>query len=95
VPEIAGHADAGRWGPVDADPAGESAMQACAEAFVAESAGTVMAEVGLIPVLSLENRDAASLMRLQSIADPSQGLAGLGSPCPVVCPDAVGTRPRR
>lgn len=38
------------------------------------------AEAGLIPVLSMKSRAAAAVMRLQSIGDPSQGLAGPWSP---------------
>ena len=62
------------------DAAGDSAMQPCAEVYLPESAGTQLIAAGLIPILSMKNRDAASVMRLQSIADPSQGLAGPWSP---------------
>lgn len=62
------------------DAGGDSAMQPCAEAYLPESTGTALVEAGLIPILSMKNRDAAAVMRLQSIADPSQGLAGPWSP---------------
>ena len=57
---------------------GESEMQACAESYLGEEAGQALLAAGLMPVLSHKNRNAVTVMRFQSIAEPAQGLAGLG-----------------
>lgn len=55
---------------------GESQMMACAEEFLTERAASAMLERGLMPMMSYRNRDAARLMRFQSIAEPLKALAG-------------------
>jgi len=55
---------------------GEVHMQACAETFLSERAGTILLERGLMPLLSFKNRNAARLLRSQSIAHPAQALSG-------------------
>jgi len=59
----------------DAD--GEPAQQPGAEIWLSESAAEALLDCGLMPLLSYRNRDAARLLRWQSISSPSQGLAGL------------------
>jgi type VI secretion system protein ImpC len=56
---------------------GESDMQACAEQYLGEEAGLALLAAGLMPVLSHRNRNAVTVMRMQSIAEPPQALAGL------------------
>lgn len=55
---------------------GEVHMQACAETFLSERAGTALLERGLMPLLSFKNRNAARLLRSQSISHPAQALSG-------------------
>ena len=59
---------------------GESEMQACAESYLGEEAGQALLGAGLMPVLSHKNRNAVTVMRFQSIAEPAAALAGLGTP---------------
>ena len=54
---------------------GETEMQACAESYLGEQAGQALLAAGLMPVLSHKNRNAVTVMRFQSIADPAQPLA--------------------
>lgn len=56
---------------------GETELQPCAEQWLSEQAGQALLAAGLMPLLSHRNRNAVTLMRLQSIADPPQALAGL------------------
>ena len=56
---------------------GEREMQACAEQYLGEQAALALLAAGLMPVLSHKNRNAVSMMRMQSIAEPAQALAGL------------------
>jgi type VI secretion system protein ImpC len=58
---------------------GESEMQACAESYLGEEAGQALLAAGLMPVLSHKNRNAVTVMRFQSIAEPAAALAGLGA----------------
>ena len=58
---------------------GESEMQACAEDYLGEQAGQALLEAGLMPVLSHKHRNAVTVMRIQSIAEPPAALAGLAS----------------
>lgn len=58
---------------------GESEMQACAESYLGEEAGQALLTAGLMPVLSHKNRNAVTVMRFQSIAQPAAALAGLGT----------------
>ena len=57
---------------------GESEMQACAEDYLGEQAGQALLQAGLMPVLSHKHRNAVTVMRFQSVAEPAQPLAGLG-----------------
>ncbi len=50
------------------DDDGESAMKPCAEAWLTDEAGERMLRAGLIPVLSYRHRDAARVVRIQSIS---------------------------
>ncbi len=52
------------------------ALQACAETYLPERAAEKLLSLGLVPLLSHEQRPAVRLMRLQSIAHPPAGLAG-------------------
>jgi type VI secretion system protein ImpC len=56
---------------------GEMQLQPCAEQLLSEQAGQALLGAGLMPLLSHRNRNAVTLMRLVSIADPPQALAGL------------------
>jgi type VI secretion system protein ImpC len=58
------------------DIGGEKQLQACAEAYLGERAGEAMLARGLMPFISVGNRNAARLLRLQSLADPVKPLAG-------------------
>src|SRR5205085_2942764 len=58
------------------DEAGEKRLQPCAEAALGDRAGEAILEAGLMPLLSYKNRNAARLMRFQSIARPAQSLRG-------------------
>ena len=55
---------------------GEAHMQACAEAFLTERAATTLLEHGLMPLLSYKNRNAARLLRCQSVSSPARALSG-------------------
>lgn len=55
---------------------GERELQACAEYYLGEASATAMLAAGLIPLISHRQRNALSLMRFQSVAEPSQALAG-------------------
>jgi type VI secretion system protein ImpC len=48
----------------------------CAEVLLTEDAAEQVLEKGLIPLVSFKDRDLARVLRLQSIADPPQALAG-------------------
>jgi len=56
---------------------GERHQQPCAELLLAESAGQALLQRGLMPLMSWRDRNAARLMRWQSVADPVQAIAGL------------------
>ncbi|WP_310388954.1 type VI secretion system contractile sheath domain-containing protein [Roseateles sp.] len=60
---------------------GERELQACAERYLGEEAGLAMLAAGLMPVLSHRNRNAVTVIRMQSVAEPAQALAGLARPC--------------
>ncbi len=55
---------------------GSRHLQACAEVYLSERAGEAILTRGIMPLLSYQQRNAARLMRFQSIADPPAGLAG-------------------
>lgn len=58
---------------------GESCQQPCAEVAMGESAGEAVLLQGTMAVLSYRNRNAARLLRWQSIAEPLQALQGAWS----------------
>jgi type VI secretion system protein ImpC len=55
---------------------GEARQQPCAEVLLSESAGEAILRCGIMPFLSFRHRDAARLLRWQSIADPAEPLRG-------------------
>ncbi len=54
----------------------ESVTKPCAEALLTERAAEIILDQGLMPLLSLKDRDAIRLARFQSLADPAKPLAG-------------------
>jgi type VI secretion system protein ImpC len=56
---------------------GEREIKPCAEHLLSLRTGEEILRRGLMPLLSFRDRNAARLMRLQSIADPPARLAGL------------------
>lgn len=56
---------------------GERELQACAEHYLGEQGGNALLAAGLMPVLSHRHRNAVTVMRFQSVAEPPQPLAGL------------------
>lgn len=59
------------------DDGGEKALLPVAEHLLGERAGQALLEAGLMPLMSHKHRNAATLMRFQSIAHPARPLAGL------------------
>ncbi|WP_295387581.1 type VI secretion system contractile sheath large subunit [uncultured Thiodictyon sp.] len=55
---------------------GAAQQQPCAEIAMGEAAGAAVLRAGVMPLLSYRNRNAARLLRWQSIADPARVLAG-------------------
>jgi type VI secretion system protein ImpC len=55
---------------------GERKLLACAEVFLSERSGEAILQRGLCPLLSYKNRNAARLLRFQSLADPPTALRG-------------------
>lgn len=55
---------------------GESRQQPCAEIAMGEPAGEAVLRQGVMAILSYRNRNAARLLRWQSIAEPLQALQG-------------------
>jgi type VI secretion system protein ImpC len=58
------------------DDDGEKRLQPCAETNLNDRAGQAILDAGLMPLLSHKNRNSVRVMRLQSIAHPSQPLSG-------------------
>lgn len=58
------------------DQDGERRLQPCAEAALVDRAAEAILSAGLMPLLSHKGRNAARVMRFQSIADPAQALSG-------------------
>lgn len=56
---------------------GESKMAPCAEAWLSERTGEALLQHGLMPWLSFRNRNAAQLLRFQSVAEPLAPLRGV------------------
>jgi type VI secretion system protein ImpC len=55
---------------------GESRIKPCAEALLTEKAAAAILDNGIMPLLSLKDRDVVRLLRFQSLADPSAPLEG-------------------
>jgi len=55
---------------------GESRIQPCAEVLLTERTAEIILEKGLMPLLTLKDRDIIRLARFQSIADPLKPLDG-------------------
>lgn len=55
---------------------GQSQLQACAEQFLSDSSLQALLDAGLMPLASHRHRNAVTVVRMQSIADPAQALAG-------------------
>ena len=58
------------------DAKGETFQQPCAELLMNESIAQKLLELGLMPLMSYRGRNAARLLRWQSIAHPARALAG-------------------
>jgi len=56
---------------------GEKELQACAEHFLGETAGQLLLQAGLMPLMSHRHRNAVTVLRMQSVAEPAAALAGL------------------
>ncbi len=54
---------------------GERVLQPCAERLLGEQALNAMIAAGLMPLASHKDRNAATLVRFQSVADPARALA--------------------
>ncbi|MDF1554324.1 MAG: type VI secretion system contractile sheath large subunit, partial [Deferrisomatales bacterium] len=50
---------------------GEKELQACAERYLGERGGQALLKAGLMPVLSHRHRNAVTVMRFQSVAEPA------------------------
>ncbi len=61
------------------DRDGEMELQACAEDYLGEQAGQALLGAGLMPLMSHKHRNAVTVMRFQSIAEPARPLAGFGA----------------
>jgi type VI secretion system protein ImpC len=55
---------------------GESRLLPCAEVYMGERAAGALLDLGLMPFLSRADRNAARLLRFQSLASPPAALAG-------------------
>lgn len=55
---------------------GETEMKPCAEAWLTDRAAEQIASEGLIPLLSVRNRDSVQVFRFQSLAQPPALVAG-------------------
>lgn len=54
---------------------GETQVKPCAEAWLSDRAAEVILKQGIMPLLSIKGRDAARLVRLQSISSPPKSLS--------------------
>ncbi|MDD5367224.1 MAG: type VI secretion system contractile sheath large subunit [Gallionellaceae bacterium] len=59
------------------DEDGEPKQQACAEVWLSEAVAEAILDRGVMPILSYRNRNAARLLRWQSVAMPPKALAGI------------------
>src|SRR5262249_27358580 len=55
---------------------GSARCQPCAETLLSERAAARILEAGLMPLVSIKDRDAIRLLRVQSIASPPARLSG-------------------
>jgi type VI secretion system protein ImpC len=55
---------------------GESGQKPCAEILLNDMAAERILDAGLVPLLSVQGKDAARLVRFQSVASPAAPLAG-------------------
>jgi type VI secretion system protein ImpC len=55
---------------------GESIVKPCAEVLLTEESAEQILDAGLMPLVSLKDRDTVRLLRFQSVADPPTSLAG-------------------
>jgi type VI secretion system protein ImpC len=55
---------------------GESRIKPCAEVLLGDEAMTAILDKGLMPLLSVRDRDTVRLARFQSLAEPATSLAG-------------------
>jgi type VI secretion system protein ImpC len=55
---------------------GEAKLQPCAEVLFSGSTGEIILAHGIMPLMSYRNRNAARLLRWQSLANPAQALRG-------------------
>jgi len=54
----------------------EQKMMPCAELFLPERSAETILGLGIMPIVSIRNRDTARLLRFQSIAEPLASLSG-------------------
>ena len=59
---------------------GEKELQACAERYLGDQGGQALLDAGLMPLLSHRQRNAVTVMRFQSVAEPATPLAGAWRP---------------
>ena len=60
--------------------AGTVRMKPCAETFLSDQASESMLAAGVMPLISIANRDAVRVLRFQTVADPPTGLPGPWAP---------------
>lgn len=58
------------------DEDGETHLKACAEVYLSERVAERILEQGVMPLMSFKNRNAARVMRVQSVSSPPAGLSG-------------------
>ena len=56
---------------------GDSSVQPCAEAWLTDRAAHAISAQGIMPLLSIKDRDMIRLGQFQSVTDPAAGLAGV------------------
>jgi type VI secretion system protein ImpC len=57
---------------------GEMELQACAEQYLGEQSAQALLDAGLMPLLSHRNRNVVTVMRFQSLAEPTAALTFAG-----------------
>ncbi len=58
------------------DEDGEVHLKACAEVFLSERVAEQVLDQGVMPLMSFKNRNAARVLRVQSVSSPPSALAG-------------------